>query len=195
MNHNPHLYIAATYSLYAIDEQAHAELVERTSPERPFRFITGMGFALDAFEERLSGLQPDTAFDFTLTPAEAFGTYDESHVVNLEKTALSVDGKFDERNVQPGKFIPLVNDDGTHFHALVLEVDEETVRLDLNHPLAGKSLRFRGTVVASHPATQREMNNLIQQMAEEDFGGDDTEENSGAKETPATKNPKKQRKP
>lgn len=195
MNRNPHLYIAAAYSLYAIDEEAGSELVEIAGKEHPFRFITGMGFALDAFEERLSGLQPGAAFDFMLTPDEAFGAYEESHVVNLDKTALSADGKFDERNVQPGKYIPLVNDDGTHFHGLVVDVGEEQVRIDLNHPLAGKSLRFRGTVVASHPATQQEINSLIRQMEEEDYGGDDSAESTGTKETSAAKNHKKQRKP
>ena len=48
--------IAAHYQLFAIDDKGERSLVEETSQEQPFVFITGFGAALDALEEKLEGL-------------------------------------------------------------------------------------------------------------------------------------------
>lgn len=167
MDNTQHLYISTIYTLYSIDGQQHVEMEEQNDKQHPFRFVTGMGLTLDAFEEQLSRLQTGATYDFTLSPAEAFGSYEEAHVVSIDKSVFTIDGKFAAEEVYPGNVIPLLNEDGNHFQGIVLEVGEKQVKIDLNHPYAGKSLHFKGTVLEARPATEEEMNKIIKQLSGE----------------------------
>lgn len=170
MDATTHLYISTTYSLHTIDEEGHVELEEQNDNAHPFRFVTGMGLTLDAFEEHLIRLQSGAAYDFTLTQAEAFGPYEEEHIVHIDKSVFTIDGKFAAQEVCPGNVIPLVNEDGNHFPGLVLEVGEKQVKIDLNHPYAGKSLHFKGTVLEARPATEEEIRKMIKSLSGEGCG-------------------------
>ena len=57
-----------------------------------------------------------------------------------------------------------MNADGQRFHALVLEVKDATVIVDLNHPLAGKDLHFKGEVVTMREASNEEIQNFVNAM-------------------------------
>ncbi|MFU2373366.1 MAG: peptidylprolyl isomerase, partial [Bacteroidales bacterium] len=61
----------------------------------------------------------------------------------------------------PGAVLPLVNAEGLRFQGLVLELKDNTVIIDLNHPLAGKDLHFKGQVVTMRDATNEEIQALI----------------------------------
>ena len=67
-------YVAVAYELYTTDENGAAELVEKAPAEHPFQFITGMGFALDAFEERIAALAEGSEFDFVLPSTRPMAT-------------------------------------------------------------------------------------------------------------------------
>ena len=128
--------------------------------EHPFQFISGMGVALDSFEDRIAALAEGEDFDFVLNVEEAYGPYMEEHVLELDKQMFCVNDHFDKEMVYPGAVLPLVNADGNRFQGLVLEVKENVVVIDLNHPLAGKDLHFKGKVVTSREATDAEIHNL-----------------------------------
>ena len=63
--------------------------------------------------------------------------------------------------------IPLQNEDGNRFMGRVVEVTDEHVRIDLNHPLAGKDLRFTGSVVEIREPHESEVQQLIKLMSGE----------------------------
>jgi FKBP-type peptidyl-prolyl cis-trans isomerase SlyD len=92
---------------------------------------------------------------------EAYGPYEQEHVIELPKSTFMLNGRFQKDVIFEGAVIPLVNADGNRFQGLVLEVKDEVVVIDLNHPLAGKELHFKGSVVTSRPATDAEETNLI----------------------------------
>ena len=71
------------YRLYSVTD-GNKELVEQTSTERPFVFITGFGIALDAFEKAVETLAAGEEFDFNLGKEEAFGDRDERRVISLD---------------------------------------------------------------------------------------------------------------
>ena len=175
-----HNNIKVSYSLFTIEADGTESLVERATPSQPFQFITGIGVALDAFEARVRDLATQAEFSFTLPPEEAYGTYDEQHVVNLDRDMFCIDGKFDAKNIFPGNVIPLMNEDGNYFQGTILEVGAERVRVDLNHPLAGKTLKFTGFVVENRPATDEELQGALNMLSGEGCGcgcgcGDDHE--------------------
>ena len=158
------------YELYTDNEKGIHELVEKAPAEHPFQFITGMGVALDAFEAKINELKAGEAFDFVLKVDDAYGPYEEEHVLELDKQIFSVNGHFDKEMVYPGAVLPLVNSDGNRFQGLVLEVKDNTVVVDLNHPLAGKDLHFKGEVVVMRDATDDEIKGLINMMSGEGCG-------------------------
>lgn len=170
MEQTSHKYITVAYELYADNDKGIHELIEKAPAEHPFQFITGMGVALDAFEKQVENLAPGEGFDFTLSVDDAYGPYVQEHVIELDKSIFCVDGRFDKNTIYPGNVIPLVNADGNRFQGLILEVKEDKVVVDLNHPLSGKALHFKGNVVVSREATTEEIQGLINMMSGEGCG-------------------------
>lgn len=162
--------IVTTYKLEALDEQGNVVTIEEATPEHPFKFISGMGFALDSFEEKVTALEEGDTFDFTLDPEDAYGPYDETHVIEFDKDMFCVDGRLDTERIHPGANVPLVNDDGQRFIGHVLEVGSDKVKVDLNDTLAGKRIRFTGTVIISRPATNKEIEGMINLLNGEECG-------------------------
>ncbi|MCD8291525.1 MAG: FKBP-type peptidyl-prolyl cis-trans isomerase [Prevotella sp.] len=154
------------YQLYTVDDEEEV-LVEEATAEHPFQFITGYGIALDAFEKEISSLATGDKFDFILSKEEAYGDYEQEHVVSLPREIFTINKHFDKEHVYRGAIIPLQNEEGTRFMGQVLEVGEDEVKIDLNHPLAGKTLRFSGSVVEAREATNDEIQGLINRMSGE----------------------------
>lgn len=157
----PNKYVTVAYELYTDNDKGIHELVEKAPIEHPFQFISGLGIALDSFESKILALAEGETFDFVLKVDEAYGPYEQDHVIELPKETFAINGRFDKDMVYPGAVLPLVNADGMRFQGLVLELKDNTVIIDLNHPLAGKDLHFKGQVVTMRDATNEEIQALI----------------------------------
>ncbi len=164
------MYIAASYQLYDVSEGKN-ELLEETTEDQPFDFISGMGIALETFENQLVGLKEGDTFDFTIAPAEAYGDYYADHVADLEKSVFTRNGKFDDEYIYVGAIVPLQNEEGERFNGHVLEITDTTVKMDFNHPLAGKTLHFKGEIKKIHEATTEEMAAYVSAMSHGCGGG------------------------
>lgn len=162
-------YIAVTYQLYTV-ENGKSTLVEEAPEGHPFQFISGYGIALDAFEKAVVEMEKGQEFDFSLTKEQAYGDYEDEHVIELDKDVFTVNGHFDHDNIYKGAMVPLQNEDGNRFYGRVLEIGDDKVKLDLNHPLAGKDLEFKGRIVERREATNEEIQGLINRMSGEDCG-------------------------
>ena len=137
------------------------ELVEQATEEHPFQFTTGLGFTFEAFEEKFKTLKEGDTFNFTLTKDETNGDRRDDLVFDVDKNIFCVNGKFDDKQIYPGNVIPLMNADGQRMNGLVVDVKEEAVTIDLNHPYAGMNLVFEGKVLSMHDATKEEIQALI----------------------------------
>ena len=157
----PNKYVTVAYELYTDNDKGIHELVEKAPIEHPFQFISGLGIALDSFESKILALAEGETFDFVLKVDEAYGPYEQDHVIELPKETFAINGRFDKDMVYPGAVLPLVNADGMRFQGLVLELKDNTVIIDLNQPLAGKDLHFKGQVVTMRDATNEEIQALI----------------------------------
>ena len=167
MDNKQSKYISVSYTLYSIEDNGEKQLVEQTEQGQPFNFITGFGFSLDTFEQRMIELQQGEKFDFTLTPAEAFGDYDEEGVHKMEREKFYVDGRFDSEHIYVDSVIMLNDNEGKRFLARVIAMDNETVTLDTNHPLAGKTLQFTGEMLTNRDATKEEIQSILNQLSHE----------------------------
>jgi FKBP-type peptidyl-prolyl cis-trans isomerase SlyD len=147
--------VTVTYDL-KIDDH-NGEMIEQTTVERPLQFLYGAGLMLPRFESRLAGLREGDPFEIKLTPTEAYGEVNEDAIVDLPKHIFIVDGKFDEEFIKVGNSIPMMSGNGQRLNGLVMEVGDNEIRMDFNHPLAGEHLYFTGTVIGVRQATDEEI--------------------------------------
>lgn len=162
-------YITVAYELY-VTEDGEKDLVEKATSERPFQFISGMGTTLEAFEEQLKDLAAGDKFEFTISSNEAYGEYDQEHVLELPRQIFEIDGHFDSERIYNGNVVPLMDSEGHRINGTVVEVKAETVIMDMNHPLAGNDLTFVGEVLESREATNEEIQGIVNMMSGEDSG-------------------------
>jgi FKBP-type peptidyl-prolyl cis-trans isomerase SlyD len=159
-------FVAASYDLYVGGEDGQApELMERATEKEPLTFIFGTGTMLESFESKLKNLQAGDSFDFVLPCDTAYGEYDEERVAELPKSIFEIDGKFDSENIAVDKIVPMMTTEGQRLDGIVLEITDEFVRMDFNHPLAGEDLHFVGKVLEVREATDEEMEQLMNSCA------------------------------
>lgn len=137
--------------------EVDGEIVDRTTREKPLDYIHGTRSLLDKFEQNIAGLEPGSRFRFTLTPEEGYGETDPNRIVDLPKEAFEVNGVIQENLLVPGTTIPMLNGRGEVVPGKVLEVSEKTVKMDLNSPMAGKTLNFSGEILTVREATEKEL--------------------------------------
>jgi FKBP-type peptidyl-prolyl cis-trans isomerase SlyD len=113
-------------------------VVDSTEGKAPFHYIHGRQQVITGLERQLHGLHIGDTKELTVAPEEGYGAVDPAAVIEVSKTQLPLD-------VQPtvGMSLRGLNPDGQGFRATVKEVKDQTVILDLNHPLAGKTLAFK----------------------------------------------------
>lgn len=157
-------YLAVSYRLY-VDGDNGREMVEEATAELPFSFITGFGYALDAFEHQVENLSVGQDFAFSLEKEQAYGDYSPEHVLDLDREIFCINGHFDHEHIYEDATIPLQNEEGQRFYGRVLEIGEEKIKVDLNHPLAGETLHFEGKVLENREATKQEIEQLIAHMS------------------------------
>jgi len=163
MDKAPNKFMSVVYRLYSVAD-GESNLEEQTSDEHPFEFITGFGIALDKFEQVVMQAAKGSDFDFTITPAEAFGEYEPEGVHKLSREVFSINGHFDHENIFEGAVITLTDNEDHQFMAKVTKIEEDGVTVDTNHPLAGKTLNFKGTIIENRDATEEEINKTIKML-------------------------------
>lgn len=156
MKISPNKFVSLSYDLN-VGEGDEKELMEKATPEQPLEFIFGTNSMLEAFEKNVGGLAQGDSFDFVLTPDQAYGEYDDDHLVDLPRNIFEVDGKMDESVVFEGNTIPMMDSNGNRLNGSVVSVSDDVVKMDFNHPLAGETLHFTGNVLSVREASAEEI--------------------------------------
>lgn len=104
---------------------------------QPLQFEVGAGNVIKGFEDAVVGLKIGEKKTVTIPSEDAYGSYDENLLIEIPKKNVP-EGIIPE----VGMRLQLVNQQGQAAHVVVTEILDETVRLDANHPLAGKTLVF-----------------------------------------------------
>ena len=152
--------MAVSYTLYTVDGE-NREKIEEAPTTKPFEFISGFGVTLDDFEKNIVELEPGAQFDFELTKEQAYGDYEEERVLDLDRSIFQINGHFDHENIFVDAIVPLQNEEGNRFYGRVMDITDDKVKMDLNHPLAGKTLNFKGRVLEKREASNQEIQNLV----------------------------------
>jgi FKBP-type peptidyl-prolyl cis-trans isomerase 2 len=109
-----------------------------SSRERePLEFTIEGGQIIPGFEEAVVGMEEGEEKSVDIPPEKAYGPRQEDAVMEFPREQLPPDMEPEE-----GMQLQLQSQDGNAFPAQVVEVGDETVTLDANHPLAGETLNF-----------------------------------------------------
>lgn len=155
-------FVAVTYDLHVNGEDSETpELMEKATDEAPMTYIHGMGMMLEAFEQEMSKLSQGDSFTLTLTPDLAYGEFIEENVVELPKSIFEIDGKIDTEVIFEGNTVPMMTQDGQRMNGAVLEIKDDTVKMDFNHPLAGETLHFTGKILEVRDAKPEEIAQIM----------------------------------
>jgi FKBP-type peptidyl-prolyl cis-trans isomerase SlyD len=154
MNISPNSVVALTYELHTTNEEGQQVFVEKADEQNPLVFLYGVGMMLPKFEEHLTGFKTGDEYGFELSAADGYGDIDPGAFADLPKTMFTEAGG-ELPNV--GDVIPLQDNNGNQFRAGVTAVHDETISVDLNHPMAGKNLIFSGVILNVREATQDEL--------------------------------------
>ena len=141
------LVITLDYKLFVEDE-----MMESTEDGEPILFIQGIGQIIPGLENALYGMEVGDQKSVVIQPEDAYGEYDPESLQEAKKEEFS-----EEIPLDVGTFLDLEDDEGDVLSAQVIAAEEDTVTLDFNHPLAGKTLTFEITVTDLRPASEEEL--------------------------------------
>lgn len=115
-----------------------------SSRERePLEFTLDAGQIIPGFEEAVDGLEEGEETTVEIPPEKAYGPHQEDAVMEFPSEQLP-----DEIDPEVGLQLQLQGPDGQPFPARVVEIGDETIVLDANHPLAGETLTFEIELVS-----------------------------------------------
>ena len=141
------LVVTLDYKLFVEDE-----LLESTDDGEPIQFLQGHGQIIPGLEDAIFNLKVGDTKKVVIEPENAYGEYDQESIEVAKIEEFS-----EEVPMDVGTFLDFRDDDDEVLSAQIVEADEETVTLDFNHPLAGKTLTFEITVTDLRPATEEEL--------------------------------------
>lgn len=118
----------------------------------PIQFIHGHGNIIPGLEEKIEGMEIGEEKEVQVKAENAYGEYDPDLEIEIPLTTFPED--FD---IQLGRPMRLQDNEGRIFTGVATAITDDSVKLNLNHPLAGKDLLFKTKVTELRPATEEEI--------------------------------------
>ncbi len=117
-------------------------VIDTSVGSEPLKYLQGMGYLLPKLEEAIEGKGANDSFSLVLEPKDGYGEYDESKVIDVPRTDFDPD-----LQIEPGMQFQAMGPMGPEI-VTVMEVGKDTVKINGNHELAGKTLHFDIKIVA-----------------------------------------------
>jgi FKBP-type peptidyl-prolyl cis-trans isomerase SlyD len=118
------------------------ELADTSDGKEPLDYIHGQQMIIPGLERQLEGLKVGDEKEIKVKPEEGYGMPNPELIVDVPRERFNTD-------VEPekGMMLDMQTDDGRRFTGIIVAVQENILKLDFNHPLAGKELNFKIKVV------------------------------------------------
>jgi peptidylprolyl isomerase len=108
---------------------------DKTERDNPIEFVIGEGRMLPKIENTVKGMKTGEKKSVKLKPEEAFGPRREDLVKDIPRHAITLD-----KEAKVGATLLLRSPEGRIFSATIVKIEKEILRVDFNHPLAGKNV-------------------------------------------------------
>jgi peptidylprolyl isomerase len=112
-------------------------VVDSSLSREPFQFTIGQGQVIPGVEQAVTGMEPGESKSAEIPPDRAYGPHRDGMVVTLERERLPAG-----LELTVGQELSLRQEDGRSLNATVTDVSDESVTIDANHRLAGRTLVF-----------------------------------------------------
>ncbi len=130
----------------------NGDVFDSSTGKQPLEIQMGQGQLIKGFEAALMGMGLNEQKKFTLPPEEAYGQKNDAMMHSFSRTEIP-----GEMNPRIGDSVALTTQDGQQVPARIVDVTDESVTVDMNHPMAGKALTFEIEVMGiSKTATQEQ---------------------------------------
>lgn len=141
-------YVVLDYVLYDED----GDVIEATDDEggRPIGFVHGYGTLVAGLEDGIVGMGAGETKEIVVPPEQGYGPHDEALEHWVDRSDFPPDVALDDE-------FEAEDERGEQITLRVVEVADDAVLVDANHPLAGESLRFEVMVRSVRPATPGEL--------------------------------------
>ncbi len=103
----------------------------------PLEFTMGQGEVIPGIEEAVRDMEEGESKQVTISKDQAYGDRRDDMIIDVPKDKFP-----DEIPQETGQQLMLRHPEGQEFPAVIVDVKEETITLDANHPLAGEDLNF-----------------------------------------------------
>ena len=100
-------------------------------------FVVGDGSLLPGFERAMFGMTAGQRQVFTIAPEDAFGQPNDNNVQEIPRSQFD-----DDIDLQIGLVFSFADASGGELPGMIVSFDDETVSIDFNHPLAGRTILF-----------------------------------------------------
>ncbi len=136
---------------YKVVDDDSDELIDSSENADPMTYLHGARNLIPGLERELEGKQAGDRLEVTVEAADAYGEYSEDRVHQVPREALAEVDK-----IEPGVTV-VANTQQGQVNLVIVEVGDDEVTLDANHPLAGRRLRFDVSVEQVRDATEEEI--------------------------------------
>jgi len=143
-------FVAINYTLKDDD----GEVIDSSPADRPLGFIYGRGMIFPALEEKIAGMSDGEQTDFVVEATEGYGERRDELVNELPRDKFP-----EELDIKEGMVFQAPGPQGP-MNFTVVEVRDDAVVADFNHPLAGQRLHFDVTIAEVREATTEEIEAL-----------------------------------
>ncbi|MBU2639344.1 MAG: FKBP-type peptidyl-prolyl cis-trans isomerase [Nanoarchaeota archaeon] len=109
--------------------------------KEPLTVTIGAGQVIKGFEDALIGMRLNEEKEVTVNPEEGYGALNPELIEEIPRKNIVLD------NIEVGTTLIATDSNGNQIPATVIEVNDEIVKVDLNHPLAGKIIKFKIKII------------------------------------------------
>jgi len=148
MNIADKMYVAIDYTLTLDSGQE----IDKSPEGEPLGFITGTGQIIPGLEKALMGRTAGDCAKLVVEPEDAYGPVKENLLQEIPKSQFP-----SEVDVKPGMAFEAQGPNGPFMITVANVNDDDTITVDLNHPMAGKQLHFDVNVVEVREPTAEEL--------------------------------------
>ena len=124
----------------------NGELIDSNFDTEPATFVLGDGNLLPGFEIPLQGLKAGDQGEFIIAPEHAFGQRNPENIQQLGRD------NFDQESLNVGDVFSFQNGED-ELPGVVIEVGDNLVKVDFNHPLAGRNIIFKVDIIKVSPSS------------------------------------------
>jgi FKBP-type peptidyl-prolyl cis-trans isomerase SlyD len=128
------------------------EVLDSSKDAGPLQFLAGYDNIVPGLEREMAGMKIGESKDVLVLPEDGYGEFDSEAFIEVPRSEFPSDMELEE-----GLELSVTDEDGQNQLAFVESFNDQTVRLDFNHPLAGAELQFNVKVVGLREPTKEEL--------------------------------------